>query len=795
MRVSASINEPFVLSTYSSSQRLSKNASSSKNQQGHPSVFATYGKASGSSDGYATVAAQADGVHVLDISTLHPVISHTLGPSITFSCPAITRNTQEGDNDICSTYVGIASCSDIPAEESGCTIWMWRQNLSGRLEESTSQKKKTVLLQHQISGLYTCDELPTRILAQSPQSEFTILDVDLNVKKSLSASQDTQTLLRTYCYSRSSCTFLPLQASPQTGAVVVSVEVSKDSTRIRVFCVDNTDEVSELDISTIPIKPDQILDLSCSPSGVMSFLTRDGTWSSYRLEPKDDNSIESINISEPFRLTGLSFKSKASSSEQVTLLSLGSSHVLLSALTDSPAPEIILLLWDLQYSVLLASQSLAIPSTLSQTKDVTVKLTLIPASSSQALLVLSAHTADAGRKSDGTSLRSSVLVVPYMCPATSTIANALGQASSGARWIDQAASSSVIAPSHDPFKMRVLSAMRIAMEKNLPQAANAAFFEWEKRESKAVGEASKNEAGPSQAVLTHNFVRDLLTTVIQPSKPANSPYSSEVVKYLLNHKVVNSSMLNGGLLASLRYKNDWQSIELALEQVIDLSEAEILESLQYVVARHRSNVVPQDDNAMDVDSVTDVPSLPSFLSLCVSYATTPPALRSAIRRSLKEAEDIYAVLRVLENWIKQWSNRDPRLVPSKKDIVKNPHGIFIIKEKEKEGTRDLPSLPNVLSFLQTLLDASFLTLLQHPPAHAVLRRIQAQIEPEIVFTDDMEQLRGPLEMFAKAHMKAVREAGQDKSKKPLGDWRQRRKEAHERAGLSIGLYQLEQLVL
>ncbi|KAG6900424.1 hypothetical protein C0993_010812 [Termitomyces sp. T159_Od127] len=788
MRVGAYINEPFVLSTYSASQKLSKSASGSKKQ---PSVFATYEKASGSADGYATVAAHADGVHVLDISTLHPVISHTLGPSTTFSCPAITCHTRE--DDMCAIYAAIASSSDIPAEECGRTIWMWRQNLSGRLEDTTSQKKKAVLLQHQISGLYTCDELPVRVLAQSPQSEFTILDADLNVKKNLPAPQDTKGL-RTYCYSRSSCTFLPPQTGPQTGAVLVTVDTLKDSTRIRVLCVDDADEVFEMSISSIPLKPDQILDLSCSSSGVMSILTRDGTWYSYRLEPKDDNSIEAISISESFRLTGLSFISKVSSSEQVSLLSLGSSHVLLSALTDGTAPEIVLLLWDLQYSVLLASQSLPIPSTLSQAKDVIVKLKLAPASSSQALLVLSAHTADAKRKSEGAPLRSSVLVVPFTCPETSTIANALGQASSGARWMAQAASSSLTAPSHDPSRTKVLSAMRTAMEKNLPQAANASFFEWEKRESKAAAEASKDEARPSQAVLSHNFVKDLLTTVIQPSKPANTPYSSEVVKYLLNRKLVNSSMLEGGLLAALRYKNDWQSIELALEHVIDLSEAEIMESLQFVVARNHSDVT-QDGNAMEVDSVTDVPSLPSFLSLCVSYTTTAPALRSAMRRSLKEAEDICAVLKVLENWIKNWSSKDSRLLPSNKDIVKNSHGVFVMKDKVKKGTRDLPSLSNVLSFLKTLLDSSFLTLLQHPPAHDVLRSIQAQIEPEIMFTDDMEKLRGPLETFAKAHTKAVKEAGQDTSKKPLGDWRQRRKQAHEQAGLSIGLYQLEELVL
>ncbi|KAG6844894.1 hypothetical protein H0H93_016322, partial [Arthromyces matolae] len=196
-------------------------------------------------------------------------------------------------------------------------------------------------------------------------------------------------------------------------------------------------------------------------------------------------------------------------------------------------------------------------------------------------------------------------------------------------------------------------------------------------------------------------------------------------------------MLEGGLLAALRHKNDWQSIKLALVKVIDLSEAEIMESLQFVITRHRATSAPQDDNAMEVDSVTDTPPVSTFLSLCVSYTITPPALRAAIRRSLNEAEDIFVVLKLLDSWVKQWSNRDVRLLPSKRDLGKNAHGAVVLKEKEKgkEGASDLPSLSSILSFLQMLLDASFLIILQYPPAHAILRHLQEQIEPEITYID------------------------------------------------------------
>jgi gephyrin len=99
-----------------------------------------------------------------------------------------------------------------------------------------------------------------------------------------------------------------------------------------------------------------------------------------------------------------------------------------------------------------------------------------------------------------------------------------------------------------------------------------------------------------------------------------------------------------------------------------------------------------------------------------------------------------------------------------------------------------------LSFLQTVLDASFLALLQHVPAHRVLRKVLARIEPEIRLTEQVETLRGPLELFARAQAKAVRD-GKEGKKEVVGDWRQRRRLAHERSGMAVGVYQLEELVL
>lgn len=98
---------------------------------------------------------------------------------------------------------------------------------------------------------------------------------------------------------------------------------------------------------------------------------------------------------------------------------------------------------------------------------------------------------------------------------------------------------------------------------------------------------------------------------------------------------------------------------------------------------------------MEVDSVPDLPTLPSFLGACLAYTTSPAILRSALRHSLKDAEDILAVVKVLHNWIDQWGKRDVRLLPSKKDVAKNEHGVVVLKAKEKEVHRDLPPLSKV----------------------------------------------------------------------------------------------------
>jgi hypothetical protein len=194
-------------------------------------------------------------------------------------------------------------------------------------------------------------------------------------------------------------------------------------------------------------------------------------------------------FSESINLTSLSFISSPKrhrSSDEISILSLGSFHVLLAGISMSPTPEIVFLLWDLQYSVLLASNSLPIPSTLSYPKESSIRLSLVLANASHVLLMLTPASNSPGAKSQSysSSSRSSVLVLPCTVPATSTISNAMGHVADGIRWLAKNSPLRSSPSEHGPAREKLLKTMRTAIEQNRPAAASKAFFEWEKSETK-----------------------------------------------------------------------------------------------------------------------------------------------------------------------------------------------------------------------------------------------------------------------------------------------------------------------
>lgn len=221
-------------------------------------------------------------------------------------------------------------------------------------------------------------------------------------------------------------------------------------------------------------------------------IAQDGCWISFQVELKHDG-ISVYSVAQPLRLKSLTFIGKtieaSSVGGEVSLVALNTSLVLLTAITPSPTRNIVLLVWDLQYSVLLASHVLPIPSTLSQLPKLSMHLRLVAATTPQALLILSPRAADAQTKSS--SARSSIFVVPLTVPKTSTIGNAMGRAPAGAQWLVQPDATADDAL--EPARAKVVAAVRSAIAGNNPAAAEKAFFEWEQSERQASSSAGAEE--------------------------------------------------------------------------------------------------------------------------------------------------------------------------------------------------------------------------------------------------------------------------------------------------------------
>ena len=104
---------------------------------------------------------------------------------------------------------------------------------------------------------------------------------------------------------------------------------------------------------------------------------------------------------------------------------------------------------------------------------------------------------------------------------------------------------------------------------------------------------------------------------------------------------------------------------------------------------------------MDVDSppssADTVPALPVFLQQVLNYPTSRGPLVIASRTYMKEAEDMTAMLEVLNTWLLRRSKMDERLLPSKKDLRKTEQGVWVVagRKGDKDKKEDIPSLEKV----------------------------------------------------------------------------------------------------
>ena len=237
---------------------------------------------------------------------------------------------------------------------------------------------------------------------------------------------------------------------------------------------------------------------------------------------------------------------------------------------------------------------------------------------------------------------------------------------------------------------------------------------------------------------------------------------------------------------------------LAFDSLVDISEDDMISLAKILVDKERKTQT--DPEAMDVDGTQIwTPTISAYMLACISYPASPAALRLAIRKHLPDAQDLIPILELLNGWTvggtEEYIRNLLKSVASNTTIqyrggAAPPYDKVCLRQI----VRGCPNALQTISFLQVLLDASFVSLLQYPPSYELLRKIMSHIEPEIGLHEHMECIRGSLEPFAKAHHRTL-ERVEGTPKETPNEWRKRRKRQEQQVALGVGLYRLEELVI
>ncbi|KLO08508.1 hypothetical protein SCHPADRAFT_1000874 [Schizopora paradoxa] len=805
--MASTLGEPYTLASYSLSDQKPKGKAGAYEGL----TFASHCSSSKNEDGLVTAAIQGDGVHVLNLTDMHPVSSHNLGPTTLFPTNPITVLCEEDGQTFRRTYAVMRRASGVKGEDAERTVWSWKEKASENL--AVSQERTTVTIPIEAATLLASNALPSSLVFASRQGK--VIRTDLNCKVANEWSPPEGVIFdKAILLPRRDCKFIQAE-SFSGGAALVLIYTSKDSTQLQLLSFGLEGEMAvhkPLKVLGNLKKGANVVDATCDVSGYLSVLTSDFSWSTFRLELSNGElalrtsvgvlHLRGFKPSPTRRLKG-NF-----TAHSISALSLGSSFVLVAGETDSDAPEIALLLWDIQYGILLSQQTLPIPSPVDVDDAANtpyVPLQLVPATTTQALLLISPSVFPKAAPSK-TKLKFSVLVVPYSVPPSSTIACALGKGSTGLRWL-------VSGKTHrepDSKVEAMLQGVQNAIEEEKPAEADAVFFGWISAESARRKQKGKQPQGQvddenmDNVDISSAFTHSVTSRLVQSSLPVDAkprtPYSPKILRYLLERGLVSNSMLNCGLLPALCLRSDWESIRMCFSHVGNLPELDLMRTLQVAL---KSGSPPSDD-AMSVDKSPSEPqttiSTSTFLAGCMVYPYSPSPLRTALRTIFSEGEDLLTLLRIIVDWLDEVVKKDFHL----EEDFDTEHDASPVKKQHKRSQphaiTEPPPLENIITFLLALLDSTFLTLLQHPPSHPLLRRIfEEQIGSQIAFNDDLEALRGTLQPFAKSHAAAITDArlGRTGNKKNMDhqeDWRKRRRRIHEQTEMALGPYQVEELV-
>ncbi|GAA5949785.1 hypothetical protein JCM3765_007689 [Sporobolomyces pararoseus] len=297
-----------------------------------------------------------------------------------------------------------------------------------------------------------------------------------------------------------------------------------------------------------------------------------------------------------------------------------------------------------------------------------------------------------------------------------------------------------------------------------------------------------------------------LATSASASTPSTWRHPTTIVSYLLKRDIVGENQIEGGLTRYLARAGDWNNVLLSLEHVTDIPEATAVSLLLTVI---RASTSTSSSDSMDVDSSsssllpTPIPSLRAFLAAFLRQSYTASTLRQALQKQVSATEALL-VLELCDEWLGWWlksgTSVDQSVVADEKTQT-----AIIDPFTSKTGENVPPSADQIVPFVQSLLDAHFVTLLLQQRSHKLLRRLSSRVNSHTAQLNDLSTLLGALSVFSRKNTELVEaeEAAKRKAAakragihevKKYGESMERRAKAQEKHQ-EVGAYQVEEFYL
>lgn len=315
------------------------------------------------------------------------------------------------------------------------------------------------------------------------------------------------------------------------------------------------------------------------------------------------------------------------------------SHCLLLAVPRLDRPGTVdVSLWDTSLGLALAHREIALPTLLE--RDGLDSLSIVPLPSGLVGLAYTPTPDVAGLDTQAQlAKRSTLHAMSCVAPAQMNLASVVGKRALTLQYVQEASASATASKKVGSSIETKEEALVQTLEKLLGgdtrtrdvAAAEEAFSAW------LASSEGEKAAKPKKklALLSSRQARRIMQLAV-PVK-LDETVAVQIVHNLVAGKKISDSSVEGGLTYNLLQRRNWEAVHACLRSCDDIPESTLVAILAVYLgpdARKARIRIP----------------LEKWLRLIVQVPTSPSILRSCLKKQLN-AEDVKAILQVLDNWL------------------------------------------------------------------------------------------------------------------------------------------------